>query len=129
MDQIEVSTSTSNNAPHPAVNEVQPKAPGPKKTWEYVLYYEKASKDVSSSISTDNIIEGSRRKKNDETFLMDVVPYSAAINGPLEQQEWFNLMQKEFDSLMQHNTGELVLYPKNAKVIGGMWRLAKKKNE
>ncbi|MBW0481647.1 hypothetical protein O181_021362 [Austropuccinia psidii MF-1] len=113
MDQIEVSTSTSNNAPHPEVNEVQPKGPGPKKTWEYVLYYKKDSKDVSISISTDNVIEGSRRKKNNGTFLMDVVPYSAAINHPLEQQEWFNVMQKEFDSLMQHNTSELVPYPKN----------------
>ncbi|MBW0548583.1 hypothetical protein O181_088298 [Austropuccinia psidii MF-1] len=129
MDQIEVLDSTSNNTPHPVDNDVQLKAPGPKKTWEYVLYYEKASKDVSSSISTENVIEGSRRKKNDKTSLMDVIPYSQAINDPLEQQEWFNAMQKEFDSLMQHNTSELIPYPRNAKVIGGMWRLTKKKNE
>ncbi|MBW0568606.1 hypothetical protein O181_108321 [Austropuccinia psidii MF-1] len=129
MDQIEVLDSTSNNTPHPVDNEVQLKAPGPKKTWEYVPYYEKASKDVSSSISTENVIEGSRRKKNDKTSLMDMIPYSQAINDPLEQQEWFNAMQKEFDSLMQHNTSELIPYLRNAKVIGGIWRLTKKKNE
>ncbi|MBW0513268.1 hypothetical protein O181_052983 [Austropuccinia psidii MF-1] len=60
---------------------------------------------------------------------MDVIPYSKAINNPLEQQEWFNAMQKEFYSLMKNNTSELVPYPRNAKVIGGMWRLTKKKNE
>ncbi|MBW0568843.1 hypothetical protein O181_108558 [Austropuccinia psidii MF-1] len=129
MDQIEVLDSTSNNKPHPVENEVQPKAPGPKKTWEYVPYYKKASKDVSSSISTENIIEGSRRKKNDKMFSMDVIPYSQAINDPIEQQEWLNEMQKELDSLMQHNTGELVPYARNTKVIGGMWRLTKEKNE
>ncbi|MBW0501637.1 hypothetical protein O181_041352 [Austropuccinia psidii MF-1] len=124
MDQVEVLDSISVNAPHPVDNEVQPKAPDLKKTWKYVPYYEKACKDVSSFI-----IEGSRRKKNDETFLTDVIPYSQAVNDPLEQQEWFSAMQKEFDSLMQHNTGELVPRPRNSKVIGGMWRLTKKKNE
>ncbi|MBW0479220.1 hypothetical protein O181_018935 [Austropuccinia psidii MF-1] len=126
MDQIEVSDSTSNNAPHPVDNEFQLKAPGPKKKCKYVPYYKKASKDVSSSISTENVTEGSSRKKNNKTFLMDVIPYSQAINDPLEKQEWFNAMQKEFDSLMQHNTSELDPYPRNAKVIGGMWRLTKK---
>ncbi|MBW0569067.1 hypothetical protein O181_108782 [Austropuccinia psidii MF-1] len=38
VDQIEASVSAPNNSPHPVDNEVQPKAPGPKKTWEYVLY-------------------------------------------------------------------------------------------
>ncbi|MBW0542894.1 hypothetical protein O181_082609 [Austropuccinia psidii MF-1] len=129
MDQIEVLDSTSDNAPHPVDIQVQLKAPDPKKTWKYIPYYKKASKDVSSYISTENIIEGSRRKKNDETFLMDVIPYSQAIHDPVDQQEWFSAMQKEFDSLMQHNTGELIPYPRNSKVIGGMWRLTKKKNE
>ncbi|MBW0519703.1 hypothetical protein O181_059418 [Austropuccinia psidii MF-1] len=129
MDQIEALVIAPNNSPHPVDNEVQPKAPGPKKTWECVPYYKRASKDVSSSLSTENIIEGLRRKKNNKTFLMDVVPYSQAINDPLEQQEWTNAMQKEFYSLRQQNTSELVPYPKNAKVIGGMWRLTKKKNE
>ncbi|MBW0536602.1 hypothetical protein O181_076317 [Austropuccinia psidii MF-1] len=112
-----------------SIDQMEELAEGPRKTWEYVPFYEKASKDVSSSISAENIIEGSRRKKNDEMFLMDVVPYSQEINDPIEQQEWSNAMQTKFDSMMQHNTGEIVPYPKNAKVIGGMWRLTKKKNE
>ncbi|MBW0560795.1 hypothetical protein O181_100510 [Austropuccinia psidii MF-1] len=39
-------------------------------------------------------------------------------------------MDAEFDYLMSHNTRELVAYPeKPTKVIGGMWRLTRKRNE
>ncbi|MBW0512842.1 hypothetical protein O181_052557 [Austropuccinia psidii MF-1] len=38
-------------------------------------------------------------------------------------------MNLEFDSLTNYNTGELVPYPKDGKVIGVMWRLAKKCNK
>ncbi|MBW0481242.1 hypothetical protein O181_020957 [Austropuccinia psidii MF-1] len=39
-------------------------------------------------------------------------------------------MDTEFDSFMSHNTGTLVPYPKHKeKVIGGMWRLTRKRNE
>ncbi|MBW0467796.1 hypothetical protein O181_007511 [Austropuccinia psidii MF-1] len=38
-------------------------------------------------------------------------------------------MNLEFDSLMHHNTGKLVPYPSNGKVIGSMWRLTEKGNE
>ncbi|MBW0576153.1 hypothetical protein O181_115868 [Austropuccinia psidii MF-1] len=39
-------------------------------------------------------------------------------------------MKTEFNSLMQHNTGNLVPYQTDgSKVIGGMWRLSNKGNE
>ncbi|MBW0547319.1 hypothetical protein O181_087034 [Austropuccinia psidii MF-1] len=39
-------------------------------------------------------------------------------------------MKQEYGSLMNHYTGDLVPYPTDgSKVIGGMWRLARKRNE
>ncbi|MBW0545616.1 hypothetical protein O181_085331 [Austropuccinia psidii MF-1] len=63
-------------------------------------------------------------------MLADIVPYAQAISDPLERIEWQKAMDTEFNSLIAHNTSELVPYPdKPAKVIRGMWRLTWKRNE
>ncbi|MBW0483463.1 hypothetical protein O181_023178 [Austropuccinia psidii MF-1] len=101
------------------------------KHYDYVPYYKQAPKNISSSISQDNIILG---KRNDcdshQLMLADIVPYAQALSDPLERTEWQKVMDTEYNSLIAHNTGELVPYPdKPAKVIGGMWRLTWKRNE
>ncbi|MBW0529442.1 hypothetical protein O181_069157 [Austropuccinia psidii MF-1] len=99
------------------------------KGWDYVPFYDKAPKNISVDISTDNILVGSRRRTTDSAMLMDVVPYSQAMSNSKEKHLWNDAMKKEFDSLMQHNMGELIPYPKDAQVIGGMWVLNRKRNE
>ncbi|MBW0514370.1 hypothetical protein O181_054085 [Austropuccinia psidii MF-1] len=101
------------------------------KNYDYVPFYDKAPRNISGSISEDNIVEGKRSTQIiDRLLLTDVVPYSQAVGDPLEASEWKKAMNDEFNSLMSHNTGELVPYPdKPNKVIGGMWRLTRKRNE
>ncbi|MBW0524453.1 hypothetical protein O181_064168 [Austropuccinia psidii MF-1] len=102
------------------------------KGWDYVPHYDVAPQDISSTIDEQNIIEGSRRqsRRSNQTFLTDVVPYAKAIGDTHEKGSWQDAMNAEFTSLMQHNTGHLVPYPTDgSKVIGGMWRLTKKRNE
>ncbi|MBW0544591.1 hypothetical protein O181_084306, partial [Austropuccinia psidii MF-1] len=101
------------------------------KQYNYVPYYSEAPKNISSQIDTRNILEeGRRRTKPLERYMLaDVVPYSKATSDPLECSHWKDAMRTEFDSLMGHNTGTLVPYLKESKVIGGMWRLTKKLNE
>ncbi|MBW0582694.1 hypothetical protein O181_122409 [Austropuccinia psidii MF-1] len=63
-------------------------------------------------------------------MLTDTVPYTQAITSMSEKTKWKEAMDNEFNSLMNHNTGELGPYPKNnEKVIGGMWCLTRKSNE
>ncbi|MBW0535460.1 hypothetical protein O181_075175 [Austropuccinia psidii MF-1] len=63
-------------------------------------------------------------------MLADVVTYKQAISNPSEEKEWYEAMKQEFESLTSHHTGELVPYPTDGtKVIGGMWRLTRKRNE
>ncbi|MBW0522421.1 hypothetical protein O181_062136 [Austropuccinia psidii MF-1] len=63
-------------------------------------------------------------------MLTDTVPYTQAITSMSEKTKWKEAMDNEFNSLMNHSTGELVPYPKNnEKVIGGMWCLTRKRNE
>ncbi|MBW0478163.1 hypothetical protein O181_017878 [Austropuccinia psidii MF-1] len=97
----------------------------------YVPYYKEAPRNISSSISQDNIVEGKRNACHaDQLLLTDAVPYPQAVNDPIERTEWKKAMDAEFVSLMSHNTGELVPYPeKPTKVIGGMRRLTRKRNE
>ncbi|MBW0571796.1 hypothetical protein O181_111511 [Austropuccinia psidii MF-1] len=100
------------------------------KGWDYVLHYDTAPQDISSTINEQNIIEGSQRqnRRSNQTFLTDVVPYAKAIGDTHKRGSWQDAINAEFTSLMQHNTGHLVPYPTDgSKVIGGMWRLTKKK--
>ncbi|MBW0576471.1 hypothetical protein O181_116186 [Austropuccinia psidii MF-1] len=99
--------------------------------YQYVPYYSRAPKDISNKIDTQNILKEGRQstKQPDRYMLANVVPYSKATSDPQEGAQWKEAMKVEFDSLMSHNTGKLVPYPKNSKVIGGMWHLTKKLNE
>ncbi|MBW0526753.1 hypothetical protein O181_066468 [Austropuccinia psidii MF-1] len=101
------------------------------KKYDYVPYYKEAPRNISSSISQDNIVEGKRNvRHSDQPLLTDAVPYLQAVNDPIKKTKWKKAMDAEFDSLMSHNTGELVPYPeKPTKVIGGMWRLTRKQND
>ncbi|MBW0522329.1 hypothetical protein O181_062044 [Austropuccinia psidii MF-1] len=98
---------------------------------QYIPYYKEPKKHISSSVSTNNIIEGKQIRKNpDRLFLTDVVTYTQAIKDQIEKDLWKEEMDQELNSLMSHNTGILVPHPKNGeKVIGGMWCLNKKRNE
>ncbi|MBW0509229.1 hypothetical protein O181_048944 [Austropuccinia psidii MF-1] len=70
------------------------------------------------------------RRPPDRLMLADVVTYKTEISDPLETDKWSLAMNLEYDSLMNHNTGDLVAYPSNGtKVIGGMWRVVQKRNE
>ncbi|MBW0533619.1 hypothetical protein O181_073334 [Austropuccinia psidii MF-1] len=103
----------------------------PLKNYEYVPYYKEAPRNISSSINEGNIITRKRHSQyRDNVLLTDIVPYSKALIDPIEASEWKKAMDEEYHSLTSHNTGELVPYPaKPAKVIGGMWRLSRKRNE
>ncbi|MBW0479544.1 hypothetical protein O181_019259 [Austropuccinia psidii MF-1] len=102
------------------------------KGWDYVPHYDTAPQNISSNIDEQNILQNSRQstRRSNQALLTDVVPYSKAVGDTQEKEKWQNAMNAEFSSLMQHNTGHLVPYPKDgSKVIGGMWRLTKKRNE
>ncbi|MBW0540675.1 hypothetical protein O181_080390 [Austropuccinia psidii MF-1] len=103
----------------------------PSKNYDYVPYYKEAPRNISSLIDKDNIITGKRNLQyRDNVLLADTVPYSKAFIDPIEAPEWKKAMDSEYQSLTSHNTGELVPYAtKPAKVIGGMWRLSRKRNE
>ncbi|MBW0535007.1 hypothetical protein O181_074722 [Austropuccinia psidii MF-1] len=81
--------------------------------------------------TTQSNVKRSRRKGNvpDRVLLADLVTYSKAMNYPIKSKRWKEAMDLEFELLTSHNTGELVPYPKDGKVIGGMWRSTKKCNE
>ncbi|MBW0540520.1 hypothetical protein O181_080235 [Austropuccinia psidii MF-1] len=102
-----------------------------KRNYAYVPYYDKAPKDISQQIDPTNIVEGRRQRNHppDRILLADVVTYSKEMSDPVKSNHWKEAMNLEFDSLMHHNTGKLVPYASNGKVIGGMWRLTKKRNE
>ncbi|MBW0470031.1 hypothetical protein O181_009746 [Austropuccinia psidii MF-1] len=102
------------------------------KGWDYVRHYDTTPQDISSAINKQNIIERPQQqnRRRNQTFLTDVVPYAKAIGDTHERGSGQDAMNAEFTSLMQHNTGHLVPYPTDgSKVIGGMWRLTKKRNE
>ncbi|MBW0500504.1 hypothetical protein O181_040219 [Austropuccinia psidii MF-1] len=60
------------------------------KNYEYVPFYQKAPKDVSSQLSEENILESSKRHRRppDRLMLADVVTYKTAISDPLEKDKW-----------------------------------------
>lgn len=62
------------------------------------------------------------------TDLNDEPTYKQAMEAP-DAEEWKKAMKVEFDSLVQHNVGKLVPKPLDARVIGGMWVLKKKRDE
>ncbi|MBW0478673.1 hypothetical protein O181_018388 [Austropuccinia psidii MF-1] len=101
------------------------------KNYDYVPYYKEAPKNITSSISQDNIIVGKRNICHpDQLLLTDAVLYLKAIIDPIEGIKWKKAMDTKYELFMSHNTGELVPYPeKPTKVIGGMWRLTCKRNE
>ncbi|MBW0554946.1 hypothetical protein O181_094661 [Austropuccinia psidii MF-1] len=101
------------------------------KHYDYVPFYKKPPKNISSSVSDNNLVEVKQTRQAPDCFyLIDIVPYSRALSTPTEKNHWKTAMDTEFDSLMSHNTGTLVPYPKHKeKVIGGMWLLTHKQNE
>ncbi|MBW0480620.1 hypothetical protein O181_020335 [Austropuccinia psidii MF-1] len=138
--------STSHDAPIIVVPEsiTQPKEiPSVTKGYAYVPHYNKASKDLSSEVSTFNIIPEPCRKRNEpkgvnlatdtmddeDVFLSEVVPVIDAMTNPDERDKWKQAMAEEFNSLVSKNTGTLVPAPSNEKIIGSMWRLTNKRNK
>ncbi|MBW0520232.1 hypothetical protein O181_059947 [Austropuccinia psidii MF-1] len=67
---------------------------------------------------------------NDEDVLLsEAVPVINAMTNPDEKDKWKQAMAEEFNSLVSKNMGTLVPAPSNEKIIGGMWRLTRKRNE
>ncbi|MBW0506187.1 hypothetical protein O181_045902 [Austropuccinia psidii MF-1] len=63
-------------------------------------------------------------------MLANVVTYRQALSDLCQEDAWKAAMKQGYDSLTNHNTGELVPYPSDGtKAIGGMWRLTCKRNE
>ncbi|MBW0566595.1 hypothetical protein O181_106310 [Austropuccinia psidii MF-1] len=124
-------SNQSSNIDHNSRPSYTPAMYEPSKNYEYVPYYKEAPRNIYSSINEDNIVTGKRNCHYRENLLLaDVVPYSKAVNDPIEAPAWKKAMDAKYHSLTSHNTGELVPYPaKPAKVIGGMWQLSCKRNE
>ncbi|MBW0557627.1 hypothetical protein O181_097342 [Austropuccinia psidii MF-1] len=129
-DNTEDHDTPSNNqpviVPQPLMSESH------SKNYEYVPFYQKEPKDVSSQLSEENILESSKchRRPPDRLMLADVVTYKTAISDPLQKHKWSLEVKQEYYSLMNYNTGDLVPYPSNGtKVLGGMWQLVQKRNE
>lgn len=53
--------------------------------------------------------------------------YKQAMAGP-DKEHWLAAMKLEFDSLVSHSVGRLIPRPKNANVLGGMWRFKRKRD-
>ncbi|MBW0540391.1 hypothetical protein O181_080106 [Austropuccinia psidii MF-1] len=103
-----------------------------KPRYDYVPHYDTAPHNISSDLNVQNILNGEKRQRcpPDRLMLADVITYNQALSNPNEEKAWQAAMKQEYDSLMNHNTGDLVPYPTNgSKVIGGMWRLTRKRNE
>ncbi|MBW0532951.1 hypothetical protein O181_072666 [Austropuccinia psidii MF-1] len=84
------------------ISETSNQSVRPKPRYDYVPYYDTAPQEVSSE----------------------------ALTNQDEEKFWKMAMKQEYDSLINHNTGELVPYPTDgSKVIGEMWRLTQKQNE
>ncbi|MBW0485290.1 hypothetical protein O181_025005 [Austropuccinia psidii MF-1] len=126
------SLSDHKTVDHEPLSRKETSSKGAKSRYTYVPYYDTAPLDVSSGISTQNIIEGERhqRRPPDRFMLANVVTYKQAMSNRNKEEAWRSAMKLEYDSLMNHNTGELVLYPSNgANINCGMWRLTQKRNE
>lgn len=54
--------------------------------------------------------------------------HAQAIKGP-DSAAWKHACREEFESLLQHNVGTLVDPPAGANILGGMWRLSRKRDE
>ncbi|MBW0473322.1 hypothetical protein O181_013037 [Austropuccinia psidii MF-1] len=129
VSQIPIENQSSSHEPTPQTVSTQNKKP-PRYT--YVPYYETTPSYVSSQVRTQNIIEGTKcqRRPLDQLMLADVVTYKQALSDPLEEEAWKSAMKQEYDSLMNHSTGELVPYPSDGtKLIGGMWWLTQKRDK
>ncbi|MBW0548459.1 hypothetical protein O181_088174 [Austropuccinia psidii MF-1] len=58
------------------------------KHYDYVPFYEKPDKNITSNISSDNIIKGKGSKKlPDQLMLTDTVPYTQAITSVTEKNK------------------------------------------
>ncbi|MBW0558994.1 hypothetical protein O181_098709 [Austropuccinia psidii MF-1] len=128
LDSDSTTITTGRSEPEPTARTQGSKMKG----WDYVPHYDTAPKNISSSIDRQNIMKDSRRmtRRSNQALLTDVVPYSKAMGDTQEKEKWHDAMKTVFNLLMQHNTGHLVPYSTHGyKVIGGMWRLTKKRNE
>lgn len=53
--------------------------------------------------------------------------YTQAMRGP-DAHLWKQAMESEFNSMVTHRVGRLVPRPANSNVLGGMWRLKRKRD-
>ncbi|MBW0461124.1 hypothetical protein O181_000839 [Austropuccinia psidii MF-1] len=75
------------------------------KHYKYVPLYGKPENNISSNISSENIVEGKQSRKQPEKLLLtNVVPYAEGMKIKHEQDQWKDAMDLEFNSLMSHDT-------------------------
>lgn len=112
--------------------------PPTKKGYGYVPYYEVAPRKISGDINKSAILSTSRRgqplaqpkaEEDDLANLAEVVLVKEAFADPDEKVKWMASMLEENNLFISKNTGTLVPPPNDDKVIGGMWRLVRKKNK
>lgn len=53
--------------------------------------------------------------------------YDQAMKGP-DKEHWLQAMKDEYSSFVQHRVGRLVKRTNDMNVVGGMWRLKRKRN-
>ncbi|MBW0588598.1 hypothetical protein O181_128313 [Austropuccinia psidii MF-1] len=90
-------SSQSIDAEHTSRPSHTPAIYEPSKNYKYVPYYKEAPRNISSSINKDSIVTGKRKSHYRENLLLaDIVPYSKAVNDPIEAPKWKKAMDAEY---------------------------------
>ncbi|MBW0469743.1 hypothetical protein O181_009458 [Austropuccinia psidii MF-1] len=143
---LPTNTTEPEEPPTPQKVSVAPTSPScipipQKKVNSYVPHYTMAPKNISSTVSQDNILASSWRGKihtegnpstltvDEDLFLNEDIPFKTELQDANEAPRWKEAMDREFNSLTSKNTGTLVPSPGTDKTIGGMWCLVRKRNE
>ena len=96
--------------------------------WFWTPSETKAPKDINLNISTDNVIEGGRRRTANfaaraETLFVPKT-FGEAMSCP-DREKWKESMNDEINSLLENHTWEgPVNLPRDRKTVGGRWVFA-----
>ncbi|PLW29477.1 hypothetical protein PCANC_26055 [Puccinia coronata f. sp. avenae] len=108
-------------------------------TWEWAPDDYRPPNEIRGGVDESNILSSRRRpqptmpggldEQPDIVNLVQPVTMTEALGSVLEKPLWLEAMTNEHASQLAHLTGDLVLAPKDEKVIGGMWVLSRKLNK
>ncbi|MBW0572222.1 hypothetical protein O181_111937 [Austropuccinia psidii MF-1] len=95
------------------------------KGWEYDLVAETAPEDITSVVSTKNIVSGKRTQQPPPRFAGEVVnPVPRSFVEAMASSKsgaWLNAMAKEFASLEQHQVIKEVWLEKGQRLLDTTW--------